>query len=125
MGGLDEANLAVDYNDIDFCLRVRRAGYRVIWTPHAQLFHHESATRGQQRPSSQQQRYEREVTYMRATWGAWLHNDPAYNPNLTLRGTRFELTDQPRVDLIEPWYSSSPSPLATAVPQATAALAKC
>ena len=104
VGGLDEANLAVDYNDIDFCLRIRRAGYRIIWTPHAELYHHESATRGQQRPTAQQQRYDREVAFMRTSWTPWLHNDPAYNPNLTLRGTNFELTDRPRVNLIEPWY---------------------
>jgi GT2 family glycosyltransferase len=104
VGGLDETNLEVDYNDIDLCLRIRRAGYRVIWTPHAQLYHHESATRGRQRPSAQQPRYDREVAFMRSAWHSWLHNDPAYNPNLTLRGTQFELSDQPRVSLIEPWF---------------------
>ena len=56
-GGLDEVNLAVDYNDIDFCLRIRRAGYRVVWTPHAQLYHHESATRGRDRSDASQRRY--------------------------------------------------------------------
>ena len=117
VGGLDEANLAVDYNDIDFCLRIRRAGYRVVWTPHAQLYHHESATRGRQRPASQQQRYDREVAFMQATWGPWLRNDPAYNPNLTLRGTRFELAEQPPINLIEPWYGAQ-RPLPTATPPA-------
>jgi len=107
VGGFDETNLAVDYNDIDFCLRIRRAGYRVVWTPHAQLYHHESATRGRHRPGPQQQRYEKEVAFMQSTWGPWLRNDPAYNPNLTLRGTRFELSEQPRVNLIEPWYKVS------------------
>ena len=123
VGGLDETNLAVDYNDIDFCLRIRRAGYRVIWTPHAQLYHHESATRGRQRPSAQQQRYDREVAFMRSAWHSWLHNDPAYNPNLTLRGTRFELSDQPRVSLIEPWFrtlklrdAAAPLPASAAAP---------
>jgi GT2 family glycosyltransferase len=109
VGGLDEANLAVDYNDIDFCLRIRRAGYRVIWTPHAQLYHHESATRGRQREAPEQRRYDSEVAFMKSTWGTWLHNDPAYNPNLTLRGTRFELSEQPRVNLIEPWFNVSVS----------------
>ena len=46
MGGLDEVNLKVAYNDVDFCLRVREAGYRNVWTPYAELYHHESATRG-------------------------------------------------------------------------------
>jgi hypothetical protein len=79
----------------------------VVWTPHAQLYHHESATRGRQRAPEQQQRYAREVAFMQSTWGPWLHNDPAYNPNLTLRGTRFELSAQPRVNLVEPWYRMS------------------
>jgi GT2 family glycosyltransferase len=115
LGGLDEVNLAVDYNDIDFCLRIRRAGLRVIWTPHAQLYHHESATRGRQRPAAQQQRYDREVAFMQTTWRPWLHNDPAYNPNLTLRGTQFELAERPRVDLVDPWYRM-PRPPAAAAP---------
>jgi GT2 family glycosyltransferase len=122
LGGLDEANLAVDYNDIDFCLRIRRAGYRVIWTPHAQLYHHESATRGQRRPAAEQQRYQREVAFMQSTWGPWLSNDPAYNPNLTLRGTRFELSDQPRVNLVEPWYRAPRPSLAAAPSEAALAL---
>ncbi|HSC01375.1 MAG TPA: glycosyltransferase family 2 protein, partial [Burkholderiaceae bacterium] len=115
MGGLDETNLAVDYNDIDLCLRMRRAGYRVIWTPHAQLYHHESATRGRRRSTAQQQRYDREVAFMQSTWGTWLQNDPAYNPNLTLRGTHFELSEQPRVNLVDPWYRV-PRPSAAAAP---------
>ena len=104
VGGLDEANLAVDYNDIDFCLRIRRAGYRVIWTPHAELYHHESATRGQQRPAAQQQRYDREVAFMRERWGQLLGYDPAYNPNLTLKHTDFSISEAPRVDLARPWF---------------------
>ncbi|HEY2979445.1 MAG TPA: glycosyltransferase family 2 protein, partial [Burkholderiaceae bacterium] len=118
LGGLDEVNLAVDYNDIDFCLRIRRAGYRVIWTPHAQLYHHESATRGQQRTTAEQRRYDREVAFMQSNWGGWLSNDPAYNPNLTLRATRFELSDQPRVNLVEPWYHA-PRPLTAVTPSET------
>ena len=45
MGGLDEA-FAVAFNDVDFCLRVREAGYRIVWTPYAQLTHYESKSRG-------------------------------------------------------------------------------
>ena len=80
VGGLDETNLAVDYNDIDFCLRIRRAGYRVVWTPHAQLYHHESATRGRHRPGQQQQRYDREVAFMQSTWGPWLRKRSCVQP---------------------------------------------
>jgi hypothetical protein len=106
--GLDEQHLAVDYNDIDLCLRIRSAGYRIVWTPHAQLFHHESATRGLHRPAGQQQRYDREVQWMQTRWGATLQNDPAYNPNLSLQSTRFGLAPQPRVELASRWFDHSP-----------------
>ena len=120
VGGLDEENLSVDYNDIDFCLRLRQAGFRVVWTPHAQLYHHESATRGRHSSPEQQERYAREVAFMQSTWGPWLHNDPNYNPNLTLRGTRFELATQPRVNLVDPWYRMSRPPVAAPLNPAAA-----
>lgn len=104
LGGLDEQHLAVDFNDIDFCLRIRRAGYRVVWTPHAELFHHESASRGKKREPAQQERFEREVAYMHRTWGRWLDRDPAYNPNLTLEGVDAQLSAAPRVDLAHRWF---------------------
>lgn len=106
IGGFDEQHLAVDYNDIDFCLRLRRADYRVVWTPHAELFHHESASRGRQRPAVQQQRYEREFAYMQRTWGPWLSRDPAYNPNLTLEDVYAQLSASPRVDLRRGWINA-------------------
>jgi O-antigen biosynthesis protein len=108
MRGLDEANLAVDYNDIDFCLRIRRAGHRVIWTPHANLFHHESATRGQARSAESVRRFEAEKEFMLRTWGVSLQNDPAYNPNLALRGRDFSISEKPRVSLTTPWFESAP-----------------
>ena len=46
VGGFDEVNLPVAFNDVDFCLRLRRAGFLIVWTPHAELYHHESASRG-------------------------------------------------------------------------------
>jgi GT2 family glycosyltransferase len=46
VGGLNENDLQIAFNDIDLCLRIREAGYRIVWTPHAQLYHHESASRG-------------------------------------------------------------------------------
>jgi O-antigen biosynthesis protein len=104
--GLDEIHLAVDFNDIDFCLRVGSAGYRNVWTPFANLYHHESATRGTDRSPKGKQRYDAETAYMQSTWAALLANDPAYNPNLTLGGARFEVSDRPRVDLLRPWYEA-------------------
>ncbi|HEY6510868.1 MAG TPA: glycosyltransferase family 2 protein [Burkholderiaceae bacterium] len=107
MGGLDEANLAVDYNDIDFCLRIRRSGLRVIWTPHAQLYHHESATRGTARSAAAERRYQSEVAFMQRNWGPVLQCDPAYNPNLTLRAVDFALSASPRVTLERRWFDDS------------------
>jgi O-antigen biosynthesis protein len=94
-GGLDES-LRVAFNDIDFCLRVRRLGYRNLWTPFAELYHHESATRGYEDSPEKQARFAGEVERMRELWGSELDADPAYSPNLTLTATPFELAFPPR-----------------------------
>lgn len=96
--GLDEA-LAVAFNDVDFCLRVREAGYRNVWTPHAELYHHESATRGPDLTPEKAQRFLGEIQLMKDRWGELLEHDPAYNPNLTLDLAKhsFALADTPRI----------------------------
>ena len=76
-GGLDEVNLAVAFNDVDFCLRLRERGYLVVWTPYAVLTHFESESRGYDLNP-------REIDYMIRRWGERLVRDPYYNPNLTL-----------------------------------------
>jgi len=78
VGGFDE-RLPVDFNDVDFCLRVRQAGYRIVYTPHARLLHRESASfrRRGQRPE--------EIAAMRRRWGALLDYDPYYNANYSRR----------------------------------------
>jgi GT2 family glycosyltransferase/2-polyprenyl-3-methyl-5-hydroxy-6-metoxy-1,4-benzoquinol methylase len=77
VGGFDE-NLSVAFNDVDFCIRIRRARYRIVWTPYALLYHHESVSRGYALDP-------REVGYMQQRWAEELLNDPYYNPNLTLQ----------------------------------------
>ncbi|MDT8893908.1 glycosyltransferase family 2 protein [Halomonas sp. I1] len=89
--GLNEADLPVAFNDVDFCLRVRKAGYRNLWTPHAELYHHESISRGADNNSKKRARAYGEAAYMRSTWGRELDHDPAYNPNLTLVHEDFSL----------------------------------
>lgn len=84
VGGMNERDLAVAFNDIDFCLRVREAGYRNVWTPYAELYHHESATRGYEDSPEKQRRFASEIDYMHGRWGRRLKEDPAYSPNLTL-----------------------------------------
>ena len=98
VGGLDEVNLRVAFNDVDFCLRVRDAGYRNVWTPYAELFHHESASRGYEDTPERIARFEREKHYMVQRWGDTLSNDPAYSPNLTLTYEDFSLAWPPRVE---------------------------
>ena len=83
VGGLNDQELAVGFNDVDFCLKLVEAGYRNVWTPYAELVHHESATRGQDHSPEKQRRAEKELRYMRKRWGDKLHVDPAYNPNLS------------------------------------------
>lgn len=95
VGGLDEA-LKVAFNDVDFCLRIRAAGYRNVWTPWAELYHHESATRGYEDTPEKKARFQQEVEFMQARWGHTLQHDPAYNPNLALDKELFSLAFPPR-----------------------------
>jgi O-antigen biosynthesis protein len=102
LGGLDETNLAVAFNDVDFCLRIAEAGLRVVWTPHAELRHHESASRGLEDTGAKQRRFLAEVAFMREKWGHVLEADPFYNPNLSIESQKqFKLAFPPRVS--KPW----------------------
>lgn len=83
VGGLD-TSLAVAFNDVDFCLRVREAGYRNVFTPHAELYHHESATRGHDTSPEKAARFQDEFARMQSRWGDALLRDPYYSPHLTL-----------------------------------------
>ncbi|XGA79209.1 glycosyltransferase family 2 protein [Halomonas sp. CH40] len=91
VGGLNEQDLTIAFNDVDFCLKVREAGYRNLWTPYAELYHHESVSRGGEDNPEKRERAAREAAYMRRTWEEALDNDPAYNPNLTLVYEDFSL----------------------------------
>ena len=95
--GFEEDNLGVAFNDIDLCLRIREAGYVNIWTPHAQLYHHESVSRGDDNDQSRKTRVDSEIDYMRKRWGDQLRFDPTYNPNLTLEFEDFSLAWPPRL----------------------------
>lgn len=95
VGGLDE-HLKVAFNDIDFCLRLGRAGYRNVWTPFAELIHHESASRGNDDTPERRARFLAEVDYMLQRWGKDIQQDPAYNPNLSLQSVNSELAFPPR-----------------------------
>ncbi len=84
VGGLDEENFAVAYNDVDFCLKVATVGYRNLWTPFAELVHHESVSRGRDLSPKTAERFIRETANLKRRWGNRLLDDPYYSPNLTL-----------------------------------------
>lgn len=104
MNGLNEDCLAVTFNDVDFCLRLRRAGYRIVWTPYAEFLHHESASRGIEDSADKQRRFFSEEKYMREKWRDSLLSDPFYNPNLSLETQLFTLSFPPRVQ--KPWEAA-------------------
>ena len=83
-GGLDES-LAVAFNDVDFCLRVREAGYHNVFTPFAELYHHESVSRGVEDNPEKQRRFALEIARMQERWGKTLVADPYYSPNLSMK----------------------------------------
>lgn len=91
VGGLEEDNLRIAFNDVDFCLKVREAGYRNLWTPYAELYHFESKSRGAENTPEKQARFNREIEYVMDKWGERLRQDPCYNRNLTLAREDFSI----------------------------------
>lgn len=84
LGGLDET-FEVAFNDVDLCMRIRKAGYLIVWTPYAELYHYESKSRGAEDTPEKKKRFEGEVRRFQARWKSELAaGDPYYNPNLTL-----------------------------------------
>jgi O-antigen biosynthesis protein len=105
VGGLNADDLTIAFNDIDFCLKLQARGYRNVWTPFAQLVHHESASRGREDTPEKRVRFNRETEFMRRQWREIIENDPFYNPNLTLDAANCELAASPRRQ--KPWRVAS------------------
>ena len=103
--GMDASLFAVAFNDVDFCLRVAARGYRSLWTPRAELYHHESASRGEDESPEKAARFRAEIAHLQARWGNLLGCDPAWNPNLALDGSRIRLADPPRLG--KPWVATN------------------
>jgi GT2 family glycosyltransferase len=95
VGGFNEA-LPIAFNDVDLCLRLRAAGWRIIWTPAVELYHHESASLGHHDAPERRAQFERDVAKMRADWGEVLDCDPFFNPNLSLDSSDYDLAFPPR-----------------------------
>lgn len=91
VGGLDE-EFQVAFNDVDLCMRIRKAGYLIVWTPYAELYHYESKSRGAEDTPEKRKRFEGEVRRFQERWKKELAaGDPYYNPNLTLDREDFSL----------------------------------
>ena len=92
VGMLDEHGLQVAFNDVDFCIKVHKAGYRNLWTPFSELYHHESKSRGDDDTPEKKARFSSECLVMTKRWGDFLRNDPYYNQNLTLIAEDYSLS---------------------------------
>jgi GT2 family glycosyltransferase len=101
VGGLDAEHFPVGFNDVDLCLKLRARGLRNLWTPHARLIHHESATRGRDLTGAQRARAESELAALRELWRTELLEDPFHSPNLALDSRIPRLAWPPRAR--PPW----------------------
>jgi GT2 family glycosyltransferase len=90
VGGFDEG-MAIAFNDVDLCLRIRAAGYRNIYLPHVALYHHESKSRGYEDTPEKQARFLREQQVMHERWHTDTEPDPYYNINLTRDAENYEI----------------------------------
>ena len=91
VGGLDEENLKIAYNDIDLCLKIRKAGYLITYTPYAELYHFESKSRGYEDTPEKQARHDQEKDFLAQKWGDFLMKDPYYNPNFSRQTERLSI----------------------------------
>jgi O-antigen biosynthesis protein len=105
VGGLDEEELKVAFNDVDLCLKIREASYDIVWTPFAVLIHHESASRGSDQEPTAQKRFNGEIRAMRKRWGKRLDADPFYGPNLERMHATFGLAIPPK--RVHPWQAAA------------------
>ena len=91
VGGLDEA-FAVAFNDVDLCMKIRKAGYLIVYNPYAELFHYESKSRGYEDTEEKLKRFHSEIELFQTRWRLFLEQgDPYYNPNLSLNRNDFSV----------------------------------
>jgi len=100
LGGFDGARFPVLFNDVDYCLRLRAGGRRVVMTPHARLIHRAGSSRGRERPFEGRHRHQRDLDNLRMSWAEVLADDPFYSPMLGL--------DTPYAGLAWPPRSQAP-----------------
>ena len=87
VGGFDEQNLPIAFQDVDLCLKLLQRGYLNVYTPYATLYHHEASSKSAEQyvPSHA------EISYMQHRWRNYIENDPYYNPNLTRQAENYGL----------------------------------
>ncbi|WP_080696866.1 glycosyltransferase [Clostridium beijerinckii] len=91
INGFNE-DFAVAFNDVDLCMRIRNAGYLIVWTPYAEAYHYESISRGHEDTPEKQERFNNEVAMFKTIWEKEIEQgDPYYNPNLTLDRDDFSI----------------------------------
>ena len=109
VGGFEE-KLSVAFNDVDFCLRLGEAGYRIVYDPYAVLTHYESKTRGKEDSKEKVRRFQTEIEYIRTRWTRLLkQGDPCYNKNLSLSKWNYALKDKERMHSRPACGSCAPS----------------
>ena len=97
VGGFDE-RLSLAYNDVDLCLKIREKGYLIVWTPYAELYHHESKTRGYEDTIEKRARFKKEKELFIKRWKhVLMEGDPYYNPNLNFKRGDFSISLQHRL----------------------------
>jgi len=101
VGGFDESNLAPSFNDVELCMRLRKFGYRIIWTPYARLHH--GKKRKPTASSEDQEVRRKEIAHIRERWGKVLDRDPFWNPNLSLHSNFPRISSPPRIT--RPWLA--------------------
>jgi glycosyltransferase involved in cell wall biosynthesis len=97
-----DENLPTAFNDVDLCLKIRGKGYRILWTPYAELYHHESLSSRVMTPSFNS-KVRQDMGKLQQKWASELIADPAFNPNLSLKSEFFTVADAPRIR--KPWES--------------------
>ena len=98
VGGFD-SKFAVAFNDVDLCLKIRKAGYLIVYDPYAELIHYESKSRGYEDTEEKIERFHGEVNLFQTRWKDFLKKgDPYYNPNLTLDHNDFGLNHLAKVE---------------------------
>ncbi len=100
--GFDEVGLPVSYSDVDYCMKVRAGGQRVLWTPHLTLIHHETKTRGLDHTDPlRQARNDAERRVLEARWAGWLDSDPGVNPAWHDATLPFRLMSWPSTERVQ------------------------